>query len=52
MGLLVMELLAVGAHILLWLVVLVLLLFSVSALQLETLGFLALACSWLAFFFR
>jgi hypothetical protein len=40
MGLLTMELLAVGACILLWLVVFVLLLFSAAALQLGTLGFL------------
>jgi hypothetical protein len=51
MGLLASELLAVGARILLWLVVLVLLLFSASALQLRLLGFLALMCMWLAFFF-
>jgi hypothetical protein len=50
-GLLAMELLAVGACILLCLVVLVLHLFSASASQLGTLGFLALACMWLAFFF-
>jgi hypothetical protein len=50
MGLLAMELLAVGAHIFLWLVVLVLLLFSAATLQLGALGFLALACMWLAFF--
>jgi hypothetical protein len=51
MGLLAMELLAVMARILLWFVVLVLLLFSMATLQLGTLGFLALACAWLAFFF-
>ncbi len=51
MRLLAMELLAVGACILLWLVVLVLLLFSASAVQLVTLGFLAVTCTWLAFFF-
>jgi hypothetical protein len=39
MGLLTMELLAVGARILLCLVVLILLLFSASTLQLRTLGF-------------
>ncbi len=50
MGLLAMKLLAVGACILLWLVVLALLLFSTAALQLEMLGFLALACVWLVFF--
>ena len=50
MGLLAMELLAVGARILLALLVLVLLLFSTAALQLGALGFLALACAWLAFF--
>jgi hypothetical protein len=50
MGLLAMELLAVGARILLWLVVLLLLLFSVATLQLGALGFLALTCAWLAFF--
>ncbi len=46
-----MELLAVGVRILLWLVVLVLLLFTASALRLGTLGFLSIACTWLAFFF-
>jgi hypothetical protein len=51
MGLLAMELLAVGARILLWLVILVLLLFSAAALRLGTLEFLALACMLLAFFF-
>jgi hypothetical protein len=51
MGLLAMELLAVGARILFWFIALVLLLFSVSALWLGTLGFLALLCTWLAFFF-
>ena len=50
MGLFAMELLAVRARILFWFVVRVLLLFSASALQLGTLGFLALACMWLAFF--
>ena len=43
MGLLAMELLAVGARILLWLIVIVLLLFSAATLQLGALGFLALA---------
>jgi hypothetical protein len=52
MGLLVMELLAVGARILLWVVLLVLLLFSVAILRLGALGFLVLACAWLAFFLR
>jgi hypothetical protein len=52
MGLLVMELPAVGARILLWLVILVLLLFSAAALQLGTLGFLALTCTWLVFIFE
>ncbi len=52
MGLLAMELLAVGARILLWLVVFVLLLFSAATAQLGALGFLALACSWLAIFLR
>jgi hypothetical protein len=51
MGLLAMELLAVGARILLLLFVLVLLLFSASAVRLGTLGFLAIASQWLAFFF-
>jgi hypothetical protein len=51
LGLLAMELLAVGARILLLLVVLVLLLFSASTLWLGMLGFLAFACSWFAFFF-
>jgi hypothetical protein len=50
MGLLAMELLTMGACILLWLVVLVLLMFTAATLQLEALGFLALACTWLAFF--
>ncbi len=52
MGLLAMELLAVGACILLWLVILVLLLFSAATLQIGALGFLALACARLAFFLR
>ncbi len=52
MGLLAMELLAVGARILLCFVVLVLLLFSRATLQLGALGFLVLACAWLAFFLR
>ncbi len=52
MGLLVMELLAVGAHILLWLIVLVLPLFFAATTQLGALEFLALACAWLAFFLR
>ncbi len=51
MRLLAMELLAVGAHILLWLMVLVLLLFYASATCLGTLGFLAIMSMWLAFFF-
>jgi hypothetical protein len=50
MGLIAMELLAVGARILLWLVVLVILLFSASAAQLGMMGFLAIASPWLAFF--
>ena len=50
MGLLVMELLAVGACILLWLVILVLLLFTAATSQLGALGFLALVCAWLVFF--
>ncbi len=45
-----MELLAVGAHILLWLIVLVLRLFATATLQLGALGFLALVCALLAFF--
>jgi hypothetical protein len=51
-GLLAMELLAVRARILLWLVVFVLLLFSAATARLGTLGFLVLACAWLAFFLR
>jgi hypothetical protein len=51
MELLAMKLLAVGARILLWLVVLALLLFSAATLKLGALGFLALACALLAFFF-
>ncbi len=51
MGLLAMELFAVlGARIFLWFVIYVLLLFSAAALRLGALGFLALACAWLAFF--
>ncbi len=50
MGLLAMELLAVGARVLLWLAVRVLLLFPATTLQLGALGFLAPACAWLAFF--
>jgi hypothetical protein len=49
MGLLAMELFAVGARILLWLVIFFLLLFSVATSQLGALGFLALACAWLVF---
>ncbi len=52
MGLLAMELLAVGARILLWLIVFVLLLFSMATAQLGALGFLALTCVWLVFFLR
>jgi hypothetical protein len=52
MRLLAMELLVVVARILFWLVVLVLLLFPASAAQLGTLGFLAITCTWLMFFFR
>ncbi len=51
MRLLVMELLVVGARILLWLVIIVLLLFSASAAQLGMLGVLAVTSTWLAFFF-
>jgi hypothetical protein len=51
MRLLPMELLAVGARILHWLIVLGLLLFFVSTAQLRTLGFLAIVSTWLAFFF-
>jgi hypothetical protein len=47
-----MELLAVEACILLWLIILVLLLFSTATAQLGALGFLALVCVWLAFFLR
>jgi hypothetical protein len=47
MRLLAMELLAVGAHILLWLIAL----FSASAGRLGMLDFLAIMCTWLAFFF-
>jgi hypothetical protein len=50
MGLLATELLAVGARIFLWLVVLVFLLFTAATLGLGALGFLALACVWLAIF--
>ncbi len=50
MGLLVMELLAVGAGILLWLVVLALLLFIAANSRLGALGFLVLTCARLAFF--
>jgi hypothetical protein len=50
MGLLAVELLEVGANILLWLIVLVLLLFSIATSRLGALRFLALACAWLAFF--
>jgi hypothetical protein len=50
MGLLAIEILAVGARILLWLVVLVLLLFSAATLQLGALGFLAFTCAWLVVF--
>ncbi len=52
MGLLAMELLAVGTRILLWLVIFVLLLFSAATARLGALGFLALAWAWLAFFLR
>jgi hypothetical protein len=52
MGLLAMELLAVGTGILLWLVVFVLLLFFAATARLGALGFLALACAWLVFFLR
>jgi hypothetical protein len=47
MGLLAMEILAVGARILLWLVVLVLLQCSVATLQFGALGFLVLPWAWL-----
>ncbi len=50
MGLHAMKFLAVGARILLWLIVLVLLLFFAATLQLGALVFLALGCVWLAFF--
>jgi hypothetical protein len=49
MGLLAMELLAVGAHILLWLVFLVFLLFTMATSRRGALGFLALVCTWLEF---
>jgi hypothetical protein len=49
---LAMELIAVGARILLWLVVLVLVLFSLATSGLGALGFLEFACTWLAFFLR
>ncbi len=52
MGLFAMELFAVGAGILLWLVIFFLLLFPVATLQLGALGFLVLACAWLAFVLR
>jgi hypothetical protein len=44
-----MELFAVGARILLWLVIFFLFLFPAATSQLGVLGFLALACAWLAF---
>jgi hypothetical protein len=50
MGLLAMELLAVGARIFLWLVIIVRLLFTAATSRLGALGFLALMCAWLAFF--
>ncbi len=52
MGLLAMELFAVGARIFLWLVIFFLLLIPAAILQLGALGFLALACAWLAFILR
>jgi hypothetical protein len=48
-GLLVMTLFAVGASILLWLVIFFLLLFPATTSQLGALGFPALVCAWLAF---
>ncbi len=51
MRLLAMELLAVGAFDLFWLIILVLLLFSANAVGLGKLGFLVLACTLLVFFF-
>ncbi len=52
MGLLAMELLAVGARILFWFITLSCpILFSAAALQLGALGFLAFMCTLLAFFF-
>jgi hypothetical protein len=47
---LAIELLAAGARILHWLVVLVLLMFSASATQLGMLRFLAISSLWFAFF--
>jgi hypothetical protein len=47
-----MELLAVEARILFWLVVLVLLLFTAATSRLGALGLFALVCTWLAFFLR
>jgi hypothetical protein len=52
MGLLAMELFAVRARIVLWLIIFFLLLFPAATSQLGALGFLALACAWLAFVLR
>jgi hypothetical protein len=52
MGFLAMELFAVGARILLWLVIFFLLLFPAATSQLGALGFLVLTCSCLAFILR
>jgi hypothetical protein len=49
MGLLAMELFAVGARILLWLLNFLLFLFPAATLRLGALEFLVLACAWLAF---
>ncbi len=49
MGLLAMKLFSVGARILFWLIIFFLLLFPAATSQLGALGFLALACAWLAF---
>ncbi len=48
MRFLAMELFAVGARILLWLAIFFHLLFPTATLRLGALGFLALACAWLA----
>jgi hypothetical protein len=52
MRLLAIELFAMGARILLWLVIFFLLLCPAATWLLGALGFLALACAWLAFVLR